>query len=314
MDGVRAVGGGPGRTLDAGIGVAVDGVGGLLATGSMLSPRPEKSRASSCIGGSGGGVPSQSSSRGVLIGLDTVLASEPTLLRTETERSRVEYRDCWRTSRATSSSSNTLSKTSSTCAGALCVCELLEYAGAGLALTALVGVLPAEADEDALRNGIAMLGFLRHEDLEGDFGGGPAGGREAAVERGLRGGGDDRSAGGSWTEGVGGVRIVVVLVDEEEYTLSFSFSNAEPEVPETLELERDRPTELANGWFFGSVGDLGARGSGAADESSASCRGSTGGRGVVAGIIARSERRAAVVVVVVGSSGVLLGRVGCGSF
>lgn len=117
----------PERTFEVGIGVAADGVGGLLAAGgSMLSPRPENSRVSSCIGGRGGGEPSQSSSRGVLIGLETVLASEPTDLRAETLRSRVEYRECWRTSRATSSSSNTESNTSSTWAGALCVWLLAE--------------------------------------------------------------------------------------------------------------------------------------------------------------------------------------------
>lgn len=157
---------------------------------------------------------------------------------------------------------------------------------------ALVGVLPAETEEDTLRNGIAMLGFFRHEDLEGDFGGGPAGGRETGPDNGLRGGGDERSAGGSGTDGVGGVRIVVVEVEEDEYTLSFSFSNAEPERPETLELERDRPSEFANGWFFGRVGDRGARGRGA-DDSRGNCRDTTGGRGVgvVAGIIARPELR-----------------------
>lgn len=155
---------------------------------------------------------------------------------------------------------------------------------------ALVGVLPAETEDETLRNGIVMLGFLRHEDLEGDFGGGPVGGRDAASDKGLRGGGDERSAGGSWTAGVGGVRIVVVEVEDDEYTLSFSLSNAEPERPETLELERDRPSELANGWFFGNVGDLGARGSGV-EASSPTCRDTTGGRGVVvvAGIIARSK-------------------------
>lgn len=83
-------------------------------------------------------------------------------------------------------------------------------------LVALVGVLPAETEDDTLRNGIVILGFLRHEDLEGDFGGGPADGRAAANDSGLRGGGDERSAGGSWTAGVGGVRIVVVDVEEDE--------------------------------------------------------------------------------------------------
>lgn len=188
-----------------------------------------------------------------------------------------------------SSSSNTESKTSSTCAGALCVCELEEYAGVGRALVTLDAVLPIEWDEDDLRKGIAMLGFFRHECFDGDFGGGPVGGRMAAAESGLRGGGEARSAGGSGTEGVGGVRIVVVDVEEEEYTLSFSFSNAEPDLPLTLELDLDRPSELAKGWFLGSVGDLGARGSGTA-VSSTSCRGSIGGRGVVAGIMAMFER------------------------
>lgn len=57
-------------------------------------------------------------------------------------------------------------------------------------------------------------------------------------------------------------------------------------------MERDRPSEFAKGWFFGSVGDLGARGSGV-EASSAIWRETGGGRGVGvdAWIIARSELR-----------------------
>lgn len=116
-----------------------------------------------------------------------------------------------------------------------------------------------------MRNGIPMLGFRgRHEDFDGDLGGGDFGveaGSDAEADSGLLGGGVVRMAGGSANEGVGGVRMLDVTVDEEEESISLSRpSNAEPETPETLLFDRDRARPLANGWFFGRVGDLGARG------------------------------------------------------